>query len=135
MTEVFRVRRLSKGQQAPVCARAKPGAGHTAFTISVDDHDVCTVFGVDQHGNDVDISGLATLTASSDNTAIMTIDNVAGVQFTMRPAGPTGLANAAVVVTWNDHSIGPFSASMAVTWTNGAITGIDINPGPPQPGP
>jgi hypothetical protein len=85
-----------------------------------------TLFGRSAAGNRVDITGLVTVTAVSDNTAALTVDPPTGPKVQTHAIGPVGTANVANVVTWNDGSVGPFSIDLVATIKAGAATGLDV---------
>ncbi len=132
--------KLTKGTKAPPAA--KPKAVLSAVNINDNQDDSFTVHGVDANGSVLDISALATITASSDNTALMTVDAPVGVTSTVHGVVPSpapadgtvlGVANLVIVATWNDGSVGPFNISVPVTLTYSASapTGIVVDFGTP----
>lgn len=99
-----------------------------------------TVFGLDAAGNQIDISTVATMSCSSDNTAVVTVDTPTGMGSAMHtptnPAPQIGqTANISVVVTWSDPTTAPpgspFNFTLPVTIQPGAVSGITIVPGTP----
>lgn len=109
-------------------ATAKPkDATGDAFQIVDNGDGTFSIFGVDAAGNGgIDISSLATLAVSSDNLSVLTVDPPTGMGSTMHAVGSLGSANVVATVTFNDGSIGPFSATLAVTVVKGAATGVQI---------
>jgi hypothetical protein len=101
------------------------------FNLVDNGDDTCTVLGVDKAGNPAPIDTLATITVTSDNTAILTVDPPVGVTFAMHAVGPLGSANVTAVATWNDGSVGPFTFTLPVTIVAGAVSGVVIQPGTP----
>ena len=101
------------------------------FSLADNGDDTCTVLGDDKAGNQTDISALATITVTSDNPSVLTVDPPIGVTFAMHAVGPIGAANVTVVATWNDGSIGPFTFTLPVTTILGATNAIEIVPGVP----
>lgn len=105
------------------------------FQIHIDEHSVCTVFGVDKGGNLLDISAIASLTPppSSDNTTVLTVDPPVGMTFKLVSTLTVGTANVLTTATWNDGSIGPFQFSLPVQCLAGTPSGIIVQPGTPVP--
>jgi len=121
-----------KGKLAP--------AGTTppdSFVLVDNEDSTCTVYGVDSKGNQVDISGVATLTPppTSSDTTIITVDPPQGMTFVMHAVGPLTTPGSPVkvtaVATWNDGSEGPFIFTLPVEVTAGTAGAITIVPGPP----
>ena len=94
-----------------------------------------TVFGVDAAGSQADISTVATLTASSDATDVVTVDAPVGMTGAIHAATPApavgATANISLTATWNDGSIGPFTITWPQTIIAGPVTGIEVQPGTP----
>src|SRR5437016_255731 len=114
--------------------RSNPAAKNTAvvaFNLQDNGDDTLSVFGVDAAGNQVDISSVATLSISSDNTALLTVDAPVGMTSAMHAVGPTGMCNLNATATWNDGSIGPFSFTLPINITSGPAGSIVITPGTP----
>jgi hypothetical protein len=120
-----------KGAPPAKAGPGKPAGAPGDFILIDNEDDTCTVQGADAAGNPVDISGVATITATSDNPAILTVDPPQGMTFAMHAAGPLGGATVSVVATWNDGSVGPFTASLPVDVQAGGATGLRIVPGIP----
>lgn len=113
-------------------AKAAAGSGAVVnFQLQDNGDDTFTVNGVDAGGNVVDISTVATLAVTSDNTAVLTVDAPVGMTSAMHAVGPVGAANVVAVATWKDGSLGPFTVTLPVTVTSGGATGIQIVPGTP----
>ena len=112
---------------------AKPQGGAKAIPTDfalVDNEDGSfDCAGHDAAGFPVDISSLATMTAASDNTAVLTVDPPTGLHGVLHGVAP-GSANLAITITLNDGSSGPYSASIAVTVKAGAVSGFDVVFGP-----
>jgi hypothetical protein len=92
-----------------------------------------TVLGQSDAGNPVDISDVATLAVTSDDTSIITIeDPIVGMTFRCNQVGTPpklGAVNADVVATWKDASKGPFGARQPLDVQAGPAGGILIKPG------
>jgi hypothetical protein len=111
--------KLTKGAAAPI-----------SFQFTDNENATFTVNGVDASGAAVDISGVATLTATSDTPAVMTVGPVTGMGSSIQGVGP-GTANLILVATWNDGSVGPFTLTVPVTVTGGTATGLSVTFGTP----
>lgn len=133
---------LSKRPAGRLAAKAHKTAVLGSLNLNDNQDDTFTVEGVDEHGSALDISGVASITNSSDNTALMTVDapigvtsKVHGILPTPPPAdgAPLGTANLVVVATWNDGSFGPFTITVPVSFTHkaGSPTGIQVDFGTP----
>jgi hypothetical protein len=129
MTTVTLTKKGTKQMKAPVKAQAK--AALASFQIQDNQDDSFTVFGVDAAGNQVDISGVASLAVSSDNTAILTVDAPVGMTSAMHAVGPVGTVNIVAKATWTDGSVGPFTFTLPVTVQTGPASGLNIVPGTP----
>jgi len=101
------------------------------FILVDNEDDTFDVMGADSVGNPVDISAVATITASSDNTSVLTVDPPTGMSSAMHAVGPLGSANVTVVATWNDGSLGPFTAALPVSVVAGPANSVVIVPGTP----
>lgn len=124
------LKKLAKGQKAaPAPLKLKPGApAPAAFELHVGDDGSVTIFGVNDQSNQVDISGVATLGVVSNNTSIVTVDTPVGMTFNEH-AVAVGDAAVTCTATWNDGSIGPFSADdnlSVVANPPGPVTGLSI---------
>jgi len=117
---------------APKKARmAKKGDTLVSFTI-VDDPGKpgsYIVMGVDAAGDLLDISGVATITATDDGSGNVTTTVTGPVNFAVQgnkitPAGSP--ATVSLVATWNDNSVGPFPATCSFTVTAGAAAGLAV---------
>jgi hypothetical protein len=119
-------------------AAADPKHAPVDNFVLVDNEDsTCTVYGVDAAGNQVDISGVATLTpppTSSDPTVIV-VDPPVGMTFTMHATGklstPGNPVQVTATATWNDGSAGPYVFTLPVDVVAGTAGAIVIVPGPP----
>ncbi len=118
-------------------AAAAGAAPHTdAFGLLDNENDTCTVTAVDAAGNPVALDpAVVTITAVSDNTAILTVDPPTGLTFKMTAVGPLGTANVTATAMWSDGSRGPFSFTLPVEVKAGPATGVVIVPGTPVPNP
>lgn len=120
------------GARGPAPAKAKAGApAPVAFNLSDNGDDTLTVLGVDAAGATLDISSVATLTISSDNTQLLTVDPPVGMTSAMHAVGPVGSCNLLATATWSDGSIGPFMFTLPINLVAGGATGILIQPGTP----
>ncbi len=129
---------LAKASHAPHALKsaAPMKAGDTAPTEYVlldNENGTVTVLGVTAGGNHVDISAVATLAVTSDNTATVTADPPAGMTCKLVAAGPLGTANVTLAVTFNDGSAGPFSVSLPCTVKAGPVSGVIVELGTPVP--
>ncbi len=117
---------LKKGTRGPIAPHKKATLSPGVFKLLDGGSGTFTTFGTDQSGSQVDISGVATLTAVSDNPSLV-VDPPAGMVVKMTPpATGAGSANVLFTATWNDGSIGPFTFTAQVSWDGGAITGITV---------
>jgi hypothetical protein len=125
----FKVSLVKKG------AKAKFGAVASDFTIQDNEDGTFTVLGKDAAGfGGIDISGVATLTVSSDNAAVLTVGVISGMTFPVSAVAP-GTCNLTITATWNDGSIGPFVINLPGTVTQGPVTGLEVDVGTPTPRP
>jgi hypothetical protein len=81
----------------------------------------------------IDISAVATLAISSDNAAVVSVDTVSGMSYTLH-ALTAGSANLTAVATWNDGSVGPFTVVVPCSVAS-AVDGIQLVLGAPVVGP
>lgn len=120
---------------AATTAKAKAAADVLDFVITDDGSSVCTVYGVDARGAQVDVSALATLTpapTSSDSTKI-TVDPPSAMTFAMHAVAvttPGSPVSVTATATFNDGSRGPFTFTLPCDVVAGGVTGITIQPGP-----
>lgn len=131
-----KVSMVKKSAHKKMATKAAKGAAVVDFQLQDDGSNKFTVLGVDAVGNTLDVSGIATLTATSDNPAVVTVDTPVGMESTVHAAtGPApaigATANIILVATWNDASIGPFTVTWPMSITPGKVSGITVVPGPP----
>lgn len=115
-------------------AKAKAGAAPpVAFQLTDNGDLTFTVHGVDAAGAVVDISAVATLQASSDNPAVVTVDPPVGMSSAVHAAVPApavgATANVLLTATFNDGSVGPFTITWVQNIVAGGVTGIEVSPG------
>lgn len=91
-----------------------------------------TVLGVTLGGNEVDISGVATLEVVSDNESVISIHEITGM-FVKTHAAGQGSCKLVNTATWNDGSIGPFVFDLPGTVTLGPAAGLKVKLDPPTP--
>ena len=106
----------------------------SAFVLVDNQDDTATIQGVDAGGNPVDISTVATLTATSSAPSQFSVDPPVGMTVTLHGLTPTPAGTPAtltVVATWNDGSVGPFTVTAPITITGSAATGLSIAFGTP----
>jgi hypothetical protein len=120
----------SRGQQRTL-QKATKGTALVSFTLQDNGDDTFTVLGADGAGNTLDISGVATMTVTSDNLAFLTVDPPVGMTSAMHAVGPVGTCNLTAVATWTDGSVGPFTFVLPIVLATGGPTGIQIQPGTP----
>jgi hypothetical protein len=105
------------------------------FVLVDNENDTLTIMGIDAAGNPVDISSVATIAASTSDPTILTADPPTGMTVKMTAVGKLSTPGAPVVLTvvatWNDGSVGPFTATLPVDVVAGGPTGILIVPGVP----
>jgi hypothetical protein len=120
---------------------AKPhtaAAGPLAvFQLPNDVDQPFTVAGTDAAGNPVPFDpAVVTMTSSSDNPAVATIDPPSGVTDTIHAATPPpavgATATITITITWNDSSNGPYTITWPMTIVAGKVTGITVQPGTPS---
>jgi hypothetical protein len=123
--------------------KARKGASIVDFVIEDDGSSVCTILGLDNAGQELDISGVATAApppVSADPTVI-TVDTPVGMTFGLHavigapltiPGSPVNVTAGA---TWNDGSIGPFTFVLPCDTKAGPAGGIIVVPGPVTVGP
>jgi len=111
----------------------KAGDKVGAFLVHVGDDGLCTVVGVDAHGNESDISAVATLSPppSSSDSATISVDPPTGMAFKQHALGrvtaPGETVKVTATATWNDGSIGPFTFTLEEEVGPGTVSGIKIN--------
>ncbi len=115
-------------------AKAAKGAGPLDFNLQDNGDNTYTVLGVDAAGNQLDISGIASLTPAptSDNPGV-TVDVPSPMTVGVHAAVPAPaigtVANLAVTATWTDGSVGPFTIAFTETVTAGPANSIVLVPG------
>ncbi len=123
---------VKKSAQKMKAGPAKGPLKAGELTLLDNENASATIQGADAGGNPVDISTVATLTATSSNAAVFSVDAPAGM--TVQGHGLTpGTATVTFVATWNDPAagIGPFTVESVVTCTAGGPTGITVTWGDP----
>lgn len=127
-----RVKLTKKSPGMKAAAKAAKGAAPLTEYVIQDNGDVTfTVLGVDAAGNQVDISGLATITVSSDNTSIVTVDPPVGMTSALHAVGPLGTCNLTAVATFNDGTSPALTFTLPVTTKTGPVSGVVIEFGTP----
>jgi hypothetical protein len=125
------IKKSTTGQKAAQYGLKALSVG--TFNLLDNGSGVFTTMGVDQSGNQVDISSVATEAVESDNSAV-TVSPPAGMAVTITaPATGTGTANLTFTATWNDGSVGPFTFVAVVNYDGGSITGITVVETPVTP--
>ncbi len=124
---------VKKSKSAAPAQKAPKGFKAGGFQFQNNGDDTCTVFGVDAAGNQIDISGVASLTPAptSSDATIVSVDAPTGMTFAMHAKGPLGSVVITATATWTDGSIGPFAFSLPVDVVSGGPVGIMIVPGTP----
>lgn len=120
--------------QAMAAKKAASKAAVSDFQFLDTQDDVLTVQGVDAAGNALDISALATISATSSDTSKISLDSPVGMSVKMHGLVPSVVGSPVtitVVATWNDGSIGPFTMTLPCDVTSGGPVGITITPGTP----
>jgi hypothetical protein len=119
-----------KGAALPKKAATPP----VDFQLVDNGDSTCTVYGVDASGAQVDISSVATITASSSDTTKVTVAPPVGMTFVMSAVGPLTTPGSpvtiTVVATWTAGGVGPFTFTLEVDVIAGGPTGIIVVPGP-----
>ena len=137
MVKVSVIKKSHPRHKAPsrVLAAGHPKHDASDFVFVDNQDDTCSVIGQDAGGNPVDISAVATLSVSSSDTTIVTVDPPTGMTFAMHAVGKVSVPGSPVQITakatWNDGSIGPFTFVLPVDVISGGATGIKIVPGTP----
>ncbi len=112
-------------------AKAKLGDTLDSFTIFDSEDGHYTVHGHTASGANVDISGVATLAASSSDVTVFTAPppiGMAGIVVgipAVPPATVDRMANLVLDATWTDGSVGPFEITVVGT--------VKPTPTPPDP--
>jgi hypothetical protein len=112
------------GSKAALAVPSKLATG--SFVLVDGGSGIFTTLGVDQAGNQVDISALATEVVTSDNPSLV-VGTPSNMAVTLTPpATGVGSANVTFVATFNDSSVGPFSFVAAVSYNGGKIVDIVV---------
>ncbi len=123
----------AKATKAPAAAKA---AGDVVdFLIEQDGSSLCTVYGVDAHGNRLDISALAKLTPppTSSDPATITVDPPSGMTFSLKAvklSTPGTPVLVTATATFDAGTPGPFTFTLPCDVIAGGPHGIEIVPGP-----
>lgn len=126
----LKVKLTKKAMNAPGPGPMPKGAGTTTFNIQDNGDETFTIMGETGSGNVVDISTVATITATSSDTAIVTADVPDPTKTTFgahaaTPAPKVGdKAKVTIVATWTDGSVGPFTLELEFTIQAGPVTGL-----------
>lgn len=123
----------AKAAMAPT-KRLKAGDPVVDFQINDNQDDTCTVYGTNSAGDRLDISSVATLSVSSSDTSIISVDPPSGNVFTMhalKQSTPGTPVVIHVTATWNDGSVGPFTFDLPCDVQAGGATGLLVVPGTP----
>ncbi len=110
--------------------KAVKGDPIVGFQILDTQDDLITINGTNAAGDVLDISGVATLTASSSDPTLASVDTPSGMTVTMH-ALKVGSVTLTFVATWNDGSVGPFTVDFPISITTGGPTGLIVTPGTP----
>lgn len=120
---------VKKSSMHASASKMKAGdAAPMAFTIVDNGNQHFDVMGASAAGNPVDISGVATLAAVSSDPTLLSA-SVSGMGFDVAAIGPVGDCSVDLTATWNDGSLGPFTASIAESITVGPANQIVVTPG------
>lgn len=124
-----------KGAVQKFSAMKGAAAGSPNVAIVVNADGTLTVMGLHASGAVSDISDVATLTPppSSDNTAVLTVGTPTGMTLSFHGVSAGNANIVGLTATWNDGSIGPFTADpvpCTVSNVPDPITGlvVTINP-------
>lgn len=85
--------------------------------------------GVTQAGNAVDLDAVATLTATSSDPAVLTVDTPAGMDVATHGV-KKGTATVTVTATWNDATTGPFVLEIPCNVVDSPVSGLVAEFGP-----
>lgn len=123
------VMKASKGMKGSAPTKAKVGdAAPVEIQLLEDEAGGLTVFGITAGGKQADISGVATLTATSSDPTVLEVGAITGAHVAYQ-GKKVGTADLVLVATWNDGSIGPFTITVHSTESqdpNNKITGIGV---------
>ena len=133
MTATIVKKSSSDGKKLAAAPLAKFKLGDTmdGFTIFDSEDGHYTVHGHTQSGKNVDISDVATLTASSSDTSVFTAPpptGMSGIVVGVPAVPPATVDRNAIldlVATWNDGSLGPLTIDVTGT--------VKPSPLPPDP--
>lgn len=124
----MKVRMTKKSPGMKAAQKAPKGAGVTEFNLQDNGDETYTVLGADAAGNTFDISGVASITATSDNPAVVAVDTPGPTTFGAHAAQPApsvgATAKVSVTATWTDGSVGPFTIDLGFTIQAGPVSGI-----------
>jgi hypothetical protein len=129
------MRMISKPTTSALKAAPKAAASTQTLALADNSNGTATVYGIDEVGNPVDISSVATLTVSSDTPAVATVGTPTGMTFpyaaATNPAPAIGAtANWTSTATWNPGTTAPagspFTDTVTVTIGPSAVGGIGV---------
>jgi len=100
----------------------------TEFTMIDNGGGSFTLLGRSAAGNDVDISGVATVDVVSADPTLVTASAAGGADFNLAAVGPVTPTpvDITATATWNDGSLGPFSATLHATVVAGPAGSVVI---------
>lgn len=105
------------------------------YGLQIDEDGGVTVMGVNSAKELVDISGVATLAAtSSSDPSILSVDPPVGMSCAYHAQG-VGKAVVNLVATWSDGSVGPFTFADPCDVDKNAIRGAQVTHTTPTPKP
>lgn len=125
MAKAFKCKMVPKGQTA---AKAQSGAKAEGDLFSINDlgSGKLSVTGHDANGvGGIDLSGIATLTATSSDPSVLTVDAPVGMTAQCK-AVKAGRVTISLVATWNDGSIGPFAIDVTAEVVARTAAGLDV---------
>lgn len=128
----------SKASQKAMAGASAPVVTPGALGIFFDQKDTFTVVGQTASGQDAVLDGLATMTVTTSDASVVTLNPVVGLSETMvgvKGAAPSATprhADLAITVTMTDGS-GVFTATQGVDVSDDPVTGIKITLGTPVP--
>lgn len=135
MSKIMTCRLSKKSNNRGAVKRAGAG-GIVGFDLQDNGDLTFTVFGTDAAGALVDISDVATLTATSSDSTVVTVDPPVKMSSAVHAAVPPPVVGATASIsftaTWNDGSVGPFTIDWPQTIVAGPVTGIAVQPGTPS---
>jgi hypothetical protein len=88
------------------------------------------VFGLNAAGNRVDITGVATLDASSSDDSVVAVSPPTGAHVACQAKKP-GSAEIKATATWNDGSVGPFEITVPCDVKSSPVKGLVAEFGDP----